>query len=86
MGVKLGAKLPSELKLQDEVKALRIWGEKANERAATEKKRAKEERAHSDGDKLDLEDVDFRKVKQLSYGANHFRLTPQLQMLMLSAQ
>ncbi|CAA2971144.1 Hypothetical predicted protein [Olea europaea subsp. europaea] len=78
IGGKLRRLVPKEgqKRRRDEVKALRIWGEKANERAATEKKRAKEERARSDRDKLDLEDVDFRKVKQLSYGVNHLRLTP----------
>lgn len=58
------------------MKALRICRKKANERATTEKKRAKEERARSEGDKLGIEDFDSRKVKQLSYAVNHLRLTP----------
>lgn len=41
MGMELNLSLSSELKLQEEIEALRIWGEKANQRAKVEKMKAK---------------------------------------------
>lgn len=45
MGVELEAKYASELSLMDDNKILKAWGEKANEQAAMENKRVKDERA-----------------------------------------
>lgn len=45
MGMELNASLSYEQRLQEEIKALRVWEEKANQRAELEKQRAHEEHA-----------------------------------------
>lgn len=42
MGMKLNASLSSELKLQEEIEALKVWEEKANQRTEAEKMKAEE--------------------------------------------
>lgn len=48
MEVQLEDKSMSKPELLDDNEALKVWGKKANERAATKKKRAEEERAGVD--------------------------------------